>query len=92
MEDIVKLKDQLRRARKTALILSTICVLSLMFAIFKHAESSDASKLAEEQRILLLEEQEKAVQLRAEADRQRIMTEEALLVANKTAEDCLKRK
>lgn len=81
MEDIVKLKEQLIRARKTALVLSTICVLSLMFAIFQYNEAKEANKSAEEQRALVLEERKKAMQAMEEADRQRILAQEQMAQA-----------
>jgi hypothetical protein len=81
MGDTVKLTAQLKRTRKTALVLSALCMLLLMFSIFKHIQTSDAVKLVEEQRTLLLEEREKAAQLQAEAERQRILAEEQRALA-----------
>ncbi len=77
MENIAKLKDQLNRARKTALVLSTVCVLLLMFAIFKHAQATN--RLAEEQHLLFEAEQQKVIQLKQEADRQRTIAKEERL-------------
>lgn len=79
MENIAKLKDQLNRVRKTALVLSTVCVLLLMFAIFKHAQATEANRLAEEQHLLFEAEQQKVIQLKQEADRQRAIAEEERL-------------
>lgn len=79
MEDVVKLKEQLKRARKTALVLSTICVLLLMLTIFKHVQATEANRFAEEQRQLLEAEQRKVSQAKEEADRQRAIAEEARL-------------
>jgi hypothetical protein len=79
MEDIVTLKEQLKRARKTALVLSTICVLLLMLAIFKHVQATEANRFAEEQRQLLEAEKRKVSQAKEEADRQRAIAEEARL-------------
>lgn len=79
MEETAKLKEQLARARKTALVLSTICVLLLMFAIFKYAQATEANRLAAEQQQLLEAEQRKVILLKEEADRQRAIAEEERL-------------
>lgn len=88
-------KEEIKRARRIAIVLAASTVVSILFLVFAFVQKTEADKLQEltlELRVELLEVKEQAEQAQQEAEMQRAFAFKAQLDAQQALEECNKNK